>query len=427
MVAKVISGKDIKGALNYNEQKVAGGIATCILASGFLKDVNALSFREKLGRFTALNERNLRTTTNTIHISLNFDPGERLSVDELSNIASNYMDRIGFGRQPFLAYQHHDAAHPHIHIVSTLIQENGKRIPIHNLGRNESERARKEIEIEFGLVRASSKEKVTATPLVVEIEKAAYGKSPTKQSISNIVRAVIRTYKVTSLPELNAVLQQYNVAAVRGSAQSKMFPQDGLVYSLIDKNGKRIGIPIKASSIYGKPTLRFLENQFKLNELLRRPFRETLKHKIERVLRDGNVKTRTEFITALQSEGIAGIFRSNSDGRTYGLTFIDNVSKVVFNGSALGKPYSANAIVDRLASKENIINVFKPGLRDRKAANEAITARDEPRIAADRQSETVKISGVILDLLSADGSSVTSPEALLKLNKRKRRRKGLRR
>jgi hypothetical protein len=91
-----------------------------------------------------LNLRNRRSKTNTLHVSLNFDKSEKLSADVLNSIACSYMEKIGFSEQPYLVYGHTDAAHPHVHIVTTLIQGNGKRIPIHYLGRNQSEAARKE-------------------------------------------------------------------------------------------------------------------------------------------------------------------------------------------------------------------------------------------------------------------------------------------
>ncbi|MBL7858174.1 MAG: relaxase/mobilization nuclease domain-containing protein [Cyclobacteriaceae bacterium] len=423
MVAKVISGKDIKGAINYNEHKVDQGSAKCIYASGFLRSVDALSFREKLLRFTTLNERNLRAKTNTIHVSLNFDPSEKLSAEELNKIASAYMDRIGFGAQPYLVYEHHDAAHPHIHIVSTLIQETGKRIPIHNLGRNESETARKEIEVEFGLVRASSKQKSNTILQPVDIQNAIYGKSLTKQSISNIVRSVIQHYKFTSLPELNAILQQYNVTADRGSDQSRMFAQGGLVYSLVDANGKRIGIPVKASSIYGKPTLKFLEKQFRLNEVLRQPFKDPLKLKIDQIISNTKNRNRFQFIDSIRKEGVEVKFRINAEGRTYGITFIDNHTKVVFNGSALGKAYSANAILERLAVNNDKVNVNKSDPVEGKSIDTS-SISTTPKDDLNKYLNGTPLTEVVVDLVTADGFAGASPEALLKLNKRKKRRKG---
>ena len=38
------------------------------------------------------------------------------------------MQGIGFGNQPYLVYQHHDAGHPHIHMVTANIQADGQRI-----------------------------------------------------------------------------------------------------------------------------------------------------------------------------------------------------------------------------------------------------------------------------------------------------------
>ena len=70
------------------------------------------------------------------------------------------MERIGFGNQPYLVYQHHDAGHPHIHIVSIKVREDGSRVDTQNIGRNQSEKARKEIEKEFGLLKAEDSKRL---------------------------------------------------------------------------------------------------------------------------------------------------------------------------------------------------------------------------------------------------------------------------
>lgn len=210
MVARINTGKSISKALNYNEQKVQQGKAELLSASGFLKEVGRLSFYEKIGLFKKYQSLNTRVDTNTFHASLNFDPSEKLTNEKLVKIAEAYMDKIGFGQQPYLVYRHCDSAHPHIHIVSTNIQRDGSRISMHNLGRNQSEKARKEIELEFGLVEAGGKKAVESLLLMpVNAQKINYGKSETKRAISNVLAAVINQYKFTSLPELNAVLKLY--------------------------------------------------------------------------------------------------------------------------------------------------------------------------------------------------------------------------
>ena len=55
----------------------------------------------------------------------------------------NFGNGTSFGEQPYLTYQHFDAGHPHIHIVSVKVTENGSRIDTQNIGRNLKKHAKK--------------------------------------------------------------------------------------------------------------------------------------------------------------------------------------------------------------------------------------------------------------------------------------------
>jgi len=354
MVAKIKSGKSLTGALNYNENKIREGKAELIQAEGYYKDMPDLNFYDKLLRLTDLAARNERTTTNAVHISLNFANGELLDSNTLQEIIKEYMVGIGFEGQPFLGYRHHDAGHPHVHIVTTNIQKNGERISLHLLGRNQSEQARKAIEIKYKLVKAEDQKK---QPERLKLKPAEYGKTETKRAITNIVREIIQTYKFTSIPELNAVLGQFNITADRGSKDSRMFAKNGLVYWITDSKGNKMGVPIKASCIYGKPTLKKLEEHFRLNEALRKPLRENLRQTIDQVMR--RPLTRRAFQEALKQRGIQMIFRQNEEGRIYGITFVDDENKAVFNGSDLGKAYSAAVLTDRLSQNKETVPIPK--------------------------------------------------------------------
>jgi hypothetical protein len=97
---RINTGKNISKALNYNEKKVQEGKAEILAESGFMKGIDRLNFHDKLNhfqRFTSLNER---ATTNTLHVSLNFDPSEKLGNEKMIEIAAAYMQKIGFGEQP---------------------------------------------------------------------------------------------------------------------------------------------------------------------------------------------------------------------------------------------------------------------------------------------------------------------------------------
>ena len=56
----------------------------------------------------------------------------------------------------------------------------------------------------------------------------------------------------------------------------------------------------------------------------------------------GSRGNREEFVRLLGSKGIDVVFRENDAGRIYGVTFIDHRNREVYNGSRLGKEFSAN-------------------------------------------------------------------------------------
>ncbi|WP_130857908.1 relaxase/mobilization nuclease domain-containing protein [Olivibacter jilunii] len=365
MVAKIIIGESIKGILHYNEQKVTEGSARLILANGFATEIEELNFQNKAERFEHLNRLRPSVKKNALHISLNFHSSEKMDDAKMQRIATAYMERIGFGEQPFLVYRHSDAAHHHFHIATVSIKRDGTPINLNNIGKMESEKARKSIEEEFGLMPAESKKyRVDQSIKPLDTNKAKYGELPTKRAIGNVVTAVMNSYRFTSLAEYNAVLGQFNVTADRGHEDSEMFKKKGLLYSILDSQGNKIGVPIKASSFYNKPILNKLEKKFEENAEKRKPYRNDLKKRIDQVLNRYERLTKTTLLSELKKNGIALIFRQNTEGFIYGATFVDHRHKCVFNGSSLGKgslgkDYSAKRLKELLSDTDRIRTYLK--------------------------------------------------------------------
>jgi hypothetical protein len=347
MVAIIKTGASIRSTFYYNENKLKEGVAECIMAGNYPDDAANLNEQERLNMLLKLAALNTNVVRNSVHISLNFDPSEHHSKALLGEISQAYMDKIGFGDQPYLVYQHHDSGHPHIHIVSVKIDANGKRIETQNIGRNQSERARKEIEKEFYLVKADGRKQQQIQNLKPAMVSANYGKVETKRAISNVLSGVIDKYKYTSIPELNAVLNQYNVTADRGSEDSRTFKKGGLHYRLMNDKGERVGVPIKASDFHQKPTLKYLQTKFETNEQLRQTDKLRIKNAIDFTLYGKRNVTLDRLINNLKRDGIDTVLRKNDAGLIYGITYVDHRSKSIFNGSALGKNYSAKAIQER--------------------------------------------------------------------------------
>lgn len=422
MVAKITTPKRIEAALNYNEKKVQKGIAVCLHAANYLKEANDLNFYQKLAGFERLTSLNERATTKTLHVSLNFDPSEKLNEDKLLKIASDYMLKIGFAEQPYLVYKHEDAGHPHIHIVSTTIKADGSRINMHNIGRNQSEKARKVIEQQYGLVKAERQTQLRNPGIKpVDLEKVVYGKSETKRSISNVVGAVFSSYKFCSLPELNAALKQFNIVADRGKEEGRIFKNRGLMYRVLDEQGNKVGVPIKASSIGCKPTLDNLQKKFTTNEAAKESLRPFVKAKLDECLVQSPA-TMNELAEYLKQKSIYTLLRQNAEGRLYGITFVDNQQKCVFNGSDLGKGYSVASIQSKLAKPSVEIAGKKIDDDDRKASG---TVGKELHIEKSKEKSVVISSSkdnLLTVLITPEQQSGNTPYSLLK-KKRKKKRK----
>lgn len=264
MVVRMKNGKNIRGALSYNEAKVRTGKAELILASRFGCNAEELSFSQKLKRFEVLNENCVTSSFNTVHISLNFPAADRMDTEKMQLIARDYMQALGFEKQPFLVYRHNDTAHPHLHIVTTPVKSNGRTINLHNLVQRKSEPARKNLEVVYGLIKAESRQPAQVIHKVSP-EVVTYEKAETKQAVAQVVRIVADNWRFCSFEEYNLVLAQFGVTADKGSVGSKMRQHGGLNYFIIDRRGEKISVPIKASSIYTSPTLKNIEQKFVRN------------------------------------------------------------------------------------------------------------------------------------------------------------------
>jgi len=381
MVTKIIHSKNIRAILTYNENKVRDREAELLMAAGYPLSPGQLSFNGKLERMLMLTRQNEGTKTNAMHVVISFSPEDKLDNDVMQSIALQFMEEIGFGAQPFLLYRHYDTYNPHLHIATVNIAAGGQRIETHNIGRNQAQRARRLIEELYGLVKAEEQQKQEDTLYLPSLlRNVVHGKVPTKATITAIVRLVTSTYKFTSIPELNVILRQFNLMAYRGPEDSRMYEKGGLVYCVLDENGAPGSQPIKASSIFGSPTLKNLEKQFEPNRMERKPFGERLRHQLDKALEGRPMAAELE--QRLKKKGIRVLLRENDQGNIYGATFIDNSTRTVFNGSDLGKPYAAKSFMERLAG----IGISLAQLSELSAAGDTI----DPHVAMSGELETGK-------------------------------------
>ena len=347
MVAILSPGRYLREAFYYNENKVKEGVAEYLHAENYPHATHSVTEFERLHMLEKMAAINPGIEVNSLHISLNFDPSEAFSKEKLVTIAREYMEGLGFGNQPYLVYQHHDSGHPHLHVLTTNVQADGTPISLHQLANRKSEPTRKALEKKYGLVVAEGRRQQPFELTSAYTSKVEYGKLETKRAIGLVLKRVLETYKFTSLPELNAVLKLYNVMADRGSENSRIYQNRGLVYRILDDAGKPVGVPVKASLFYNKPTLSDLEKRFLKNDIVRQNSKAATRNAIDAVLRKHPQAGLDAVIDLLGKQGVDVVLRQSKEGHIYGITYVDHKARCVFNGSVLGKDYSAKGFLER--------------------------------------------------------------------------------
>lgn len=172
MVAKITSGVSVYGALYYNQEKVDKGKARTLAWNRVMERPDGtVGIPECMRSFEAYLAANRRTEKPMIHLSLNPHPDDRLSDGQLEAIGREYMEKLGYGDQPYIIFRHEDNARPHIHIVSLRIDEQGRKIRDYK----EWERSMKicrELEQKYGLVPSMKEErKVSSAMTPVDYRK----------------------------------------------------------------------------------------------------------------------------------------------------------------------------------------------------------------------------------------------------------------
>ncbi|WP_200978222.1 relaxase/mobilization nuclease domain-containing protein [Echinicola sp. 20G] len=348
MVAKIRLGKNTLGLLHYNEDKIKEGKACLLYAHGFGANGKEGTIAEKNRRFQFFNDKNQKAKLNTFHASLNFSPKDQLDDTQKCFIAQEYMNRIGYGGQPYLVYEHTDSGHPHLHIVSTNITREGRRIETHNLGKMQSEKARKELEKELGLVVAENqKEQV---PIMQPLESLEYGNKESKAAMGNIITEVMRAYSYGSIGEFASILRKFNIELIQGDKGTKMHENNGLAYSILDSKGKRIGVPIKASAFYSRPIFSRLGKRMKRSKRVKDGVVSATRNRVMEALELSHGKGIAVFEENLKKKGLAADFHYSKEGKVFGLTIIDHINRTAFKASELSRSLSGQKVFVQLDS-----------------------------------------------------------------------------
>ena len=345
MVANIRSGSSPGGALYYNKEKVDKDEAEVLLWQKMLEpfdkhgrmDIDACmdSFRPYL-------EANRRTTNTVFHVLLNPSPEDKLTGEQLREIAREYMERMGYGNQPYIVFKHNDISREHLHIVSLRVDEQGRKLP-HDFEARRSMEILRDLERKYGLHPSVKGQELTDKE---GLRKVNYPDGNVKRQVSSVVRACLRNYRCSSYGEFRTLLELFNISVEERTGTIDGRNYAGIVYGALTDDGYGIGTPFKSSRIGKDVGYKALQKYYATSKdrLKEKGSLDSLRQTVKDAMSPHN--TRDEFRQLLKADGIDAVFRMNPIGRIYGVTFIDHNTGIVANGSVLGKEFSANVFND---------------------------------------------------------------------------------
>lgn len=351
MVANIRTGATVGGAIRYNEEKVNCGQAEVLFWHRMLAPFDTagrMSHERCMASFKPFLQANRRTTNTVFHVSLNPSPEDCLTDEQLGEIAHEYMERMGYGEQPYIVFKHGDIAREHLHVVSLRVDSTGRKISdSHEYDRSMS--ILRDLEQKYGLHPSIKGQELQDRE---GLRKVDYPKGDVKQQVSSTVRSCLRHYRCASFGEWRTLLEAFNVSVEERTGTIDGRDYAGMIYGALTDDGYGIGTPFKASQIGKDVGYEALQRYYERSKTaLKEP---GALDKLREKIADGMARcsNRTEFCERLHDKGVDAVFRLNAAGRIYGVTFIDHEQGIVANGSLLGRNFSANAFEQQFHTEE---------------------------------------------------------------------------
>lgn len=189
MIAKISSAYDLTKPLAYNLRKVSKNEATVLFAKGVTNNGQNTKLDEVVKEMKLGIPYTARCVKQVFHCSLNPHPKDRLTDDQLEEIAREYMERMGYGEQPYIVFKHSDIAREHIHIVALRVKSNGKINA--SFERVRSQQITEDLERKYKLISAKES---NSMQLNTHFEKVNASEGELKKKIAFVVRAVISKF-----------------------------------------------------------------------------------------------------------------------------------------------------------------------------------------------------------------------------------------
>ncbi len=314
MIVKILgSASSNFNGVQYNDKKVEKGTGELMLMKNFPSFINENSSQEEVRNYLKSISKNEKVKKPQFHavISTKF---QQHSKEELTKVAEDFMQEMGYGNQPFIVVYHNDTENNHVHIVSTRVDKlTGKKLN-------------------------DSYEKLKVQKAMINVKERIYGKN-NEEIINNLLN-----YKISSLKQLEILMERNGFKLVKNKndenamdilkngVREKTINGNQLIFSNV-KNDNRAK-QIKA--ILNKYKEVYSNKVFKVED------RRHLEKMLPEEKQKENWKPKIEFESELQKKlrevfGIDVVFHHKDELHPFGYTLIDHKTETIYKGSEILK------------------------------------------------------------------------------------------
>lgn len=185
MISKQIKGKDFYGVLMYNHKKIISGDGT-ILDS----NINMGTVIQQTKEFNLIRQLKPNLSKAVYHTSLNLPYSDKLTDEEFTNLARDYLEGMNFNDNQYIIYKHSDQEHSHVHIVANRVKYSGNVVS-DSQDYKRSEALVRQLEKKYNLTQLFTKEESNVLSKG-EIEKCLRtGNVPERLELQSIIFEII--------------------------------------------------------------------------------------------------------------------------------------------------------------------------------------------------------------------------------------------
>jgi hypothetical protein len=129
MIVKILSSSATFSGVRYNTNKIDSGKGELMKVSGFgaLNALGVLRPEDYRNQFKAVSALNKRVSHAQFHAIISTQ-GRMHDQYALTEIATEWLEKMGYGGQPYLIVFHKDTENNHVHVVSARVGRDGRKI-----------------------------------------------------------------------------------------------------------------------------------------------------------------------------------------------------------------------------------------------------------------------------------------------------------